>query len=244
MFLTSACDEKFRNWQGQYICQSCRTQLYKKKDHLITVSNVAEKRMDKTTEEVDTQEKEEDMDIDVSSKDPDYKCQKIDKEIKRIKLVSVLEKAVMESPDGKLDFNLLENNEEFIRKSIISPNSSLNNEENHDNWIADLKSALLQAANRKEKIFLLTTMPVEWSIRRTAKEFSVSKHVVIMARKLKKENGYGTYPDKKKGNSMNIDIINKVRDFFLSDNVSRVMPGMKDYKSVIVNGKRRHETVI
>jgi len=42
---------------------------------------------------------------------------------------------------------------------------------------------------------------------------------------------------------MSTDHIEKVKEFFLSDNVSRVMPGVKDYKSIIVNGKRQHETV-
>jgi len=42
---------------------------------------------------------------------------------------------------------------------------------------------------------------------------------------------------------MSTDHIEKVKEFLLSVNVSRVMPGVKDYKSIIVNGKRQHETV-
>jgi len=46
-----------------------------------------------------------------------------------------------------------------------------------------------------------------------------------------------------KKKALSTDHIEKVKEFFLSDNVSRVMPGVKDYKSIIVNGKHQHETV-
>jgi len=42
---------------------------------------------------------------------------------------------------------------------------------------------------------------------------------------------------------MSLDLIQKVEEFYFSDDVSRVMPGKKDFKSVKINGKREHKQV-
>lgn len=42
---------------------------------------------------------------------------------------------------------------------------------------------------------------------------------------------------------MSLDLIKTVKEFYLSDEVSRVMPGIKDFKSIKIDGKRYHETV-
>lgn len=66
-------------------------------------------------------------------------------------------------------------------------------------------------------------------MRKIAKEFNVSKRMISSAVKLRNEKGYCAQPDDKKGGPMSSDLIEKVEQFYLSDDVSRVMPGVKDF---------------
>ena len=64
-----------------------------------------------------------------------------------------------------------------------------------------------------------------------------------MQKKLHDNHRYSAHPDKKKGRAMSENLIKNVKAFYVTDDVSRVMPGVKDVKSVIINGKRKLETV-
>lgn len=52
--------------------------------------------------------------------------------------------------------------------------------------------------------------------------------MVASSRKLLNEKGYCVQPDKKKGRATSSDLINAAEEFYLSDNISRVMPGVND----------------
>lgn len=65
-------------------------------------------------------------------------------------------------------------------------------------WINDFKLSMSRAMTRNEKIILLTTVPVKWSIRKISKEFNVSRRMVSLAKKLQEEKGYCSQPEKKK----------------------------------------------
>ena len=43
-------------------------------------------------------------------------------------------------------------------------------------WVKDLKEAISRQPMRSENIFLLTRLPVEWSVRKTAKVFGVTRN--------------------------------------------------------------------
>lgn len=237
-YLHQNCDQRLRLFTGLYICASCKTMLYNNKkpcnlddfndkNEVIDVENIEEAETD-----------EEEVEVDSVKKDPDFVNSRIDNQVKRMKLASSLEKAILQPEQEPLS---LSNNECRILKSI-SVNSPFSIDNASIKWISELKNSLT-TSSREQKIFLLTTVPDFWSVRKTACEFEVSRRMVKKAKKLKKEKGYGVFPDKKKGRSLQIEILNEVKEFFLSDEVSRVMPGSKDYKSVIINDKRQHETV-
>lgn len=67
-----------------------------------------------------------------------------------------------------------------------------------NNWVSDFKVAISRASTREQKIVLLTTIPVQWSIRKIAKEFSVGRRIVSAARKLQNDKGYCSHPEKKR----------------------------------------------
>lgn len=52
------------------------------------------------------------------------------------------------------------------------------------------------------------------------------------AKKLKKTNGYAYQPPRKKDKTLPQETVAKVREFYLSDDMSRVQPGLNDYESV------------
>ena len=84
----------------------------------------------------------------------------------------------------------------------------------------------------KEVISLLTLAPVSWSQEVTADFFSVTVSEVKRARLLKKEKGILAIPNPKKGRQISAEEIGIVEEFYLSDEYSRLMPGMNDYISV------------
>jgi len=243
VYLSKRCDKKFSALFGFYICSSCKTQLYKSKNciQFEKVDETTRKETEHDAKEINV-ESEEDEKMETKS-DEEYVCPSVNNEIKKMKLAATFDKVLTASFSEKSQFNLSEVDSEMFRKTICGHASSLFSDPHRNDWINDFKISFSRASTREQKIFLLTTIPVKWSIRKTAKEFGVSKRMIISSKKLQNEKGYGSYPDKKKGRAMSTDHIEKVKEFFLSDNVSRVMPGVKDYKSIIVNGKRQHETV-
>ena len=85
-------------------------------------------------------------------------------------------------------------------------------------------------------ISLLTLAPSSWSQQTCADYFSVSISQVKRSRILKREKGILSVPDKKNGRKISLEEIEIVHDFYLSDDYSRMMPGMKDYVSVRQTG--------
>ena len=66
-----------------------------------------------------------------------------------------------------------------------------------------------------------------------------------MARKAKTlvtEKGVLSSPNPKGHRLLSVDTEEAVKDFYLSDNISRVMPSKKDFLSVVgADGKREHK---
>ena len=110
-------------------------------------------------------------------------------------------------------------------------------------WVEDLKSAIFMTTNRHEILTLLTTLPDDWGIKNISKTFGITRHTAFRTKKLRQRKAYGSKTEKKSGRLINSDVAKKVREFYVSDEVSHVMPGIRDYKSVKRNGKRQQETV-
>ena len=72
-----------------------------------------------------------------------------------------------------------------------------------------------------------------------AREFDTTLHKASVAKKVVAEKGILAEPNPKKGRRLDSDIVNKVKEFYLSEEISRTMPGKKDTVSVSVNGERK-----
>ena len=94
-------------------------------------------------------------------------------------------------------------------------------------------------ATRSEKIQILTILPKSWSIRQIKQEFKVTHRMAQTATNLQVERGVMASPNPKPGRELNGDLTKSIQDFYLSDTVSRVMPGIKDYVSVYAPEEKR-----
>ena len=82
---------------------------------------------------------------------------------------------------------------------------------------------------------ILTVLPQSWSVKKIEKEFDVSNY---MARKSIKGKGILSTPNPKPGSSLPQETTDLVTQFYESDDISRIMPGKKDFVSVRKEGRR------
>lgn len=143
-----------------------------------------------------------------------------------------------------------EHSKELLSVSINVPASSMSSpqKDNHgctaendlDTLLAALKKKL-EGSTKAQKISLLTLAPESWSITKTATEFGVTEYIVRRSRELKNEQGI--LPDivHAKGKPISQQTVKDVTAFYNEDDISRMMPGSKDYKSVKEGGIKLHK---
>src|ERR1044072_7850557 len=84
-------------------------------------------------------------------------------------------------------------------------------------------------------------MPKSWSTRKLALKFETTRYMASVAKKIAEEKGVLADPNPKGGKTLTLDAVNNIKAFYLSEHVSRIMPGKKDYCTVIDSqGKRNH----
>ena len=71
------------------------------------------------------------------------------------------------------------------------------------------------------------------------REFNCSHQLVSQAKEVLITKGVLSTPNPKKGKSLPVHMKDIVKEFYYSDTVSRVMPGKKDFLSVMENGERK-----
>ena len=108
--------------------------------------------------------------------------------------------------------------------------------------VQQLKEKLQSTTSRSERLRVLTVLPKSWSIKKIANVFGVSRYLARKAKTLVTEKGVLSSPNPKGHRLLPVDTEEAVKDFYLSDNISRVMPGKKDFLSVVgADGKREHK---
>lgn len=90
--------------------------------------------------------------------------------------------------------------------------------------------------NDPDRITILTILPLNWTIDRICSEFKTSSKSVRKAKELKKLHGSLSRPTPKLGKAITITEISKVSEFYEDDDNSRVLPGVKNKKSITVDG--------
>lgn len=107
--------------------------------------------------------------------------------------------------------------------------------------LEQIKKKFSESTSKQDRMQLLTLAPEFWSRNDLIREFGCSEWEARQANELVAKNGIFSIPDKKKGKTLPVETVNLVKLFYESDDISRVMPGSKDYLSVKQeNGKREH----
>ena len=83
---------------------------------------------------------------------------------------------------------------------------------------------------------VLTVLPKSWTARKLADEFGVSYYMARAAKKLAETKGVLATPNPKPGKTLDGNVIEKVKQFYSDDQISRTLPGKKDYVNVREDG--------
>ena len=107
--------------------------------------------------------------------------------------------------------------------------------------IKQLKGKFRSTASRSEKLVILTILPQSWSLKKISRVFGVSRYLARQAKLLVAEKGVMSSPNPQHINTLSLQTGEAVRNFYFSDDMSRVMPGRKDFISVLgADGVRQH----
>lgn len=97
----------------------------------------------------------------------------------------------------------------------------------------------IKCAPRNKQIQMLTIpAALSWPRKIIQQIFDVSDYSVRQAQNIFKEKGFLAEPDYRRGKRLSPETVDVIRNFYQSDEQSRVMPGMKDVISI---GKNEYE---
>lgn len=140
----------------------------------------------------------------------------------------------------------------FEREKIF-PNDDLNSEsegsksKSSDKYhmtgvevLNQIKEKFKSSKNKFEKFQLLTLTPQSWTRKELTVQFKISDRQARNVKNVVKEHGILSLPNAKAGRSLNPETETLAINFYESDDVSRLMPGMKEYVSIKVDDKKIH----
>lgn len=113
-------------------------------------------------------------------------------------------------------------------------------DQDFDEMIFQMKEKFNLTKSRSEKVQILTVLPKSWKVRQIAREFGTSRHTAKLAKDLVNEKGILSHPNKRHGRKIDQGVVDKIVQFYLSEENSRMMPGKKDVVSLNVDGRREH----
>ena len=112
----------------------------------------------------------------------------------------------------------------------VDSEQDMNQKANDLDKLVVLMKEKLNVSNKREKIQILTLKPESWSLRKTAKEFKVSKATAREARILREEEGIFAVPQSVIGKRLSEKTVNRVLEFYQNDEYLRQLPGKKDHQ--------------
>ena len=173
--------------------------------------------------------------------DSSYVCQQdtlksINECLKSIGETPVLKKKLVQANYPKEKLNKIKS---AIAKSIL-PFMVPTKIDDDSEIIEQLKEKFHASTNRSQKVQILTVLPKSWSVRKIQEEFTVSNYMARKAKDLVKDQGILSSPNPKHGCALPLATVNLVQAFYEFDNISRIMPGKKDFMSIRQSDQRIH----
>ncbi|CAH0546678.1 unnamed protein product [Brassicogethes aeneus] len=119
--------------------------------------------------------------------------------------------------------------------------SSKNVGDKHDcEIIKQLKEKFAHTSKRSEKMLLLSCLPLSWTRSKIEQEFGVSQYMARAVKKMVKEKGILSTPNPKPGKTVSSDTVTLVTEFYMRDDISRMMPGKKDCVVIKKEGSKEY----
>ena len=108
--------------------------------------------------------------------------------------------------------------------------------------VHQIKEKYDSATTRSENLSVLTVLPKSWSLHQIAKVFGTSRYLARRAKQLVADKGVLSNPKPKTVKILSAQTEVEVKNFYLADDISRIMPGKKDCVSVVASdGGKVHE---
>ncbi|XP_065085075.1 uncharacterized protein LOC135707233 [Ochlerotatus camptorhynchus] len=110
----------------------------------------------------------------------------------------------------------------------------------YDEMMSQLKEKYADPeCTREEKTQVLSVLPKSWPVQRIMDEFGVNRYTAAQVKDLVAEDGILCSPRSKAGHGLRAELVDTVVKFYEDDDISRVMPGQRDYVSVVTGGVRQ-----
>ena len=154
--------------------------------------------------------------------------------------------AIGETPIAKKKLQQVKYRKQKLKKIRAAVNKRMmpeiqsSNGDDESEMIRQLKEKFEETSMKSEKVQILTVLPKSWSIRKVQDEFGASNYMVRRAKDLVKQKGILSMPNPKPGQVLATETTDLVQSFYEYDEVSRMLPGKKDFVSVKQEGKRVH----
>jgi hypothetical protein len=106
-------------------------------------------------------------------------------------------------------------------------------------WLVQALKEKVSISNRQQQLSLLTLVPQSWTLEKVSAEFGVTMYTARQSRKLQKDLGILPSVPPARGKPLPEETVELVKAFYYDDEMSRVMPGVKDFMSVKERGGKR-----
>ena len=196
---------------GSKICDNCRKQLYKLPD---------------STKPLDSTDEYEVSDLDLSS---------INQCLEKIGETPIVSQKLHQQKYPKQKVKKIST---AINKAVIRDKDLDSDDESE--IIKQLKEEFHTTTQQSKKIQILTVLPKSWSIKQVQTEFGTSSYMARKAKNLVKESGILETPNPKLGSTLSPQSVLHIQQFYESDDISRLMPGRKDFVSAKQGKQRVH----
>jgi hypothetical protein len=118
------------------------------------------------------------------------------------------------------------------RKILNLTDFSGNDSSGEGEMIARFQEKFHITGKESEKYKMLTVLQKSWSIRKTQQGFKESNYVVWTSKKSVAEKGILCSPNANLSKVLPLATAEMVKQFYVPDEISRIIPGTKDHVSV------------
>lgn len=129
---------------------------------------------------------------------------------------------------------------QVIRQDVFQVDSVDMNADSFDEIIAQLKDKFSSDVDRDIKLKVLSVLPRSWSVYNITKEFKAPKYMVQQVKKLVSDQGILCSTTARSGHGISESSKQTIIEFYNNDDISRPMPGVNDFVSVLLDGKKEH----